>query len=87
MLVCLPSCSALARSYNAVMLDIKLIREQPEWVRERLASRGAGDESKLAELLAIDGWYTTAEEMEGVSRGKAVQAFLDNDALCVVPLG
>jgi len=40
-----------------------------------------------AELLAIDGWYTTAEEMEGVSRGKAVQAFLDNDALCVVPLG
>lgn len=40
-----------------------------------------------AELLAVDGWYTTAEEMEGVSRGKAVQAFLDNDALCVVPLG
>ncbi|MBZ9761498.1 septum site-determining protein MinC [Mesorhizobium sp. CA8] len=40
-----------------------------------------------AELLAVDGWYTTAEEMEGTSRGKAVQAFLDNDALCVVPLG
>ena len=40
-----------------------------------------------AELLAVDGWYTTAEEMEGVSRGKAVQAFLDNDALCVMPLG
>ena len=40
-----------------------------------------------AELLAVDGWYTTAEEMEGVSRGKAVQAFLDKDALCVVPLG
>ncbi|RUV43554.1 MULTISPECIES: septum site-determining protein MinC [unclassified Mesorhizobium] len=39
-----------------------------------------------AELLAVDGWYTTAEEMEGVSRGKAVQAFLENDALCVVPL-
>ena len=36
------------------MLDIKLIREQPEMVRERLASRGAGDESKLSELLAID---------------------------------
>src|SRR5207247_2538225 len=31
-----------------------LIREQPEWVRERLTARGAGDESKLAELLAID---------------------------------
>ncbi|MGX8008446.1 septum site-determining protein MinC [Mesorhizobium sp. ORM8.1] len=40
-----------------------------------------------AELLAIDGWYTTAEEMEGTSRGKAVQAFLENDALCVLPLG
>ncbi|TPK89458.1 septum site-determining protein MinC [Mesorhizobium sp. B2-4-17] len=40
-----------------------------------------------AELLAVDGWYTTAEEMEGVSRGKAVQAFLENDALCVLPLG
>ncbi|MBN9217733.1 MAG: septum site-determining protein MinC [Mesorhizobium sp.] len=40
-----------------------------------------------AELLAVDGWYTTAEEMEGVSRGKAVQAFLENDALCVMPLG
>jgi septum site-determining protein MinC len=40
-----------------------------------------------AELLAIDGWYTTAEEMEGTSRGKAVQAFLENDALFVLPLG
>lgn len=39
-----------------------------------------------AELLAIDGWYTTAEEMEGTSRGKAVQAFLENDVLRVVPL-
>ena len=36
------------------MLDIKLIREKPECVRERLAARGAGDESKLSELLAID---------------------------------
>ncbi|MBZ9807291.1 MULTISPECIES: septum site-determining protein MinC [unclassified Mesorhizobium] len=39
-----------------------------------------------AELLAIDGWYTTAEDMEGASRGKAVQAFLENDVLRVVPL-
>src|SRR5262249_33668077 len=44
----------LVDSYNSAMLDIKLIREQPELVRERLASRGAGDESKLPELLAID---------------------------------
>ncbi|TPJ13313.1 septum formation inhibitor MinC [Mesorhizobium sp. B2-7-3] len=39
-----------------------------------------------AELISIDGWYTTAEEMEGVSRGKAVQAFLEGDMLAVVPL-
>jgi seryl-tRNA synthetase len=36
------------------MLDIKLIREQPEHFRERLASRGAGDESKIADLVAFD---------------------------------
>jgi len=36
------------------MLDIKFIREQPDAVRERLASRGAGDEAKLTELLALD---------------------------------
>lgn len=36
------------------MLDIKRIREQPDYVRERLASRGAGDETKLAEVLSLD---------------------------------
>ncbi|MDA1274849.1 MAG: serine--tRNA ligase [Verrucomicrobia bacterium] len=36
------------------MLDIKLIREQPDFVRERLATRGAGDETKIEDLLAID---------------------------------
>ncbi|PYJ55324.1 MAG: serine--tRNA ligase, partial [Verrucomicrobia bacterium] len=36
------------------MLDIKLIREQPDFVRRRLASRGAGDEAKIDELLALD---------------------------------
>jgi seryl-tRNA synthetase len=36
------------------MLDIKLIREQPDLVRERLAARGAGDESKVDQLLALD---------------------------------
>ena len=36
------------------MLDIKLIREQAEHIRERLATRGAGDESKIAEVLAFD---------------------------------
>jgi seryl-tRNA synthetase len=36
------------------MLDIKLIREQPDFVRERLATRGAGDDAGIAELLALD---------------------------------
>jgi len=36
------------------VLDIKLIREQPDFVRERLATRGAGDEAKIGKLLAID---------------------------------
>lgn len=39
-----------------------------------------------AELLAVDGWYVTAEEMEGSSRGKPVQAFLDGESLRVAPL-
>lgn len=36
------------------MLDIKLIRERPDFVGERLATRGAGDESKLSEVLNLD---------------------------------
>jgi seryl-tRNA synthetase len=36
------------------MLDIRIIREQPDLVRERLQSRGAGDEAKVADLLALD---------------------------------
>jgi seryl-tRNA synthetase len=36
------------------MLDIKLVREQLEQVRQRLATRGAGDEQKLDELAALD---------------------------------
>ncbi|MDB6065963.1 MAG: seryl-tRNA synthetase [Pedosphaera sp.] len=36
------------------MLDIKLIREQTENVRQRLASRGAGDEAKIDELVKLD---------------------------------
>jgi seryl-tRNA synthetase len=36
------------------VLDIKLIREQPEFVRQRLASRGAGDEKLIDELLKLD---------------------------------
>jgi seryl-tRNA synthetase len=36
------------------MLDIKLIREQPDLVRQRLATRGAGDEARIDELLKLD---------------------------------
>ena len=36
------------------MLDIKLIRDQPELVRRRLASRGAGDDAQVDTLLSLD---------------------------------
>jgi seryl-tRNA synthetase len=36
------------------MLDIKLIRERPDFVRQRLASRGAGDEARIDEVLQSD---------------------------------
>src|SRR5947208_12102441 len=36
------------------MLDIKLIRERPDFVRQRLATRGAGDEVHIDELLRLD---------------------------------
>ncbi|HEY9419622.1 MAG TPA: serine--tRNA ligase, partial [Candidatus Udaeobacter sp.] len=36
-------------------LDIHLIREKPDFVRERLATRGGGDESKIDEVIRVDG--------------------------------
>ena len=36
------------------MLDIKLVREQRDFVRERLALRGGGDEAHVDELLRLD---------------------------------
>jgi len=36
------------------MLDIKLIRERSDFVRQRLATRGAGDEAHIDELLELD---------------------------------
>ena len=50
----LPPCRPSTRFYTAPMLDIKLIREQPDSVRQRLASRGAGDDTRIDELLALD---------------------------------
>ena len=36
------------------MLDIKLIRENPELVKQRLATRGRGDETRIADIAALD---------------------------------
>lgn len=36
------------------MLDIRLIREKPDFVRERLATRGGDDATKIDELLKLD---------------------------------
>ena len=36
------------------MLDIRLLREKPDFVRERLATRGGGDEERVADVLKID---------------------------------
>ena len=36
------------------MLDINLIRKQPDFVKQRLATRGAGDEAHIDEILRLD---------------------------------
>jgi seryl-tRNA synthetase len=36
------------------VLDIKLIREKPDYVRQRLATRGAGDEALVEKILQSD---------------------------------
>jgi seryl-tRNA synthetase len=36
------------------MLDISLIRKQPDFVKQRLATRGAGDEAHIDEILKLD---------------------------------
>jgi len=36
------------------MLDIRLIREKPDFVRARLAARGGGDDAKIDEVLRLD---------------------------------
>jgi septum site-determining protein MinC len=39
-----------------------------------------------AELLAVDGWYRTAEDMEPSSRGRPIQAFLEDGVILVAAL-
>jgi len=36
------------------MLDIRLVREQPDFVKGRLATRGGGDEARIDEVLEVD---------------------------------
>jgi seryl-tRNA synthetase len=45
----------------AAVLDIRLVREQPDFVKSRLALRGGGDEAKIDELLRIDSERRKAE--------------------------
>ena len=43
------------------MLDIRLIREQPEFVKARLATRGGADAAKIDQVLRADGARRKAE--------------------------
>jgi len=51
------------------MLDIKLIREKPDFVRERLATRGGGDEARIGEIAALD-----EQRRKLVAEGDALKA-------------
>src|SRR5947208_11586482 len=50
-----------AGRYNRAMLDIRLIREKPDYVRERLATRGGGEAARIDELLKVDAERRKAE--------------------------
>ena len=43
------------------MLDIRLIREQPDFVKSRLATRGEEDLAKIDEVLRVDAERRKAE--------------------------
>ena len=43
------------------MLDIRLIREQPDFVKSRLATRGGEDAAKIDEVLRVDAERRKAE--------------------------
>jgi seryl-tRNA synthetase len=53
------------------MLDIRLIREKTDFVRERLATRGGGDEAKIEEALRIDADRRKSEtDLQGLQSGR-----------------
>lgn len=49
-----PPCWYPAHFYNPPVLDIKLIRQRPDFVRARLATRGAADEQLIEAILEAD---------------------------------
>ncbi|PZO82396.1 MAG: septum formation inhibitor MinC [Mesorhizobium amorphae] len=62
-------------------------------LRGRVFAGAAGDgDARIfcrrneAELMAIDGWYRTAEDMEPQSRGKPVQAYLADGVIQIAVL-
>ena len=60
------------------MLDIRLIREKPAFVKERLATRGGGDEAKIDNVNAATCPITArpaAAEPRDLDKNK-----IDNDA-------
>jgi seryl-tRNA synthetase len=59
------------------MLDIKLIREQPDLVRQRLATRGAGDEAHVDGLLKLD--EQRRNQLAGVEKLKALRKSLSKE--------
>jgi len=44
----------MAASTVRAVLDIRLVREQPDFVKSRLTLRGGGEETKIDELLRLD---------------------------------
>src|ERR1700724_1640054 len=54
-------CHALSCVYTSLMLDIRLIREKSDFVRERLATRGGEDAAKIDDVLKVDAERRKAE--------------------------
>src|SRR5687767_4041081 len=54
-------CARAASLIFQSMLDIRLIREQPDFVKSRLATRGGDDAEKIDEVLRVDAERRKAE--------------------------
>ena len=80
------------------MLDIRLIREKPDFVRERLATRGGGDEAKIDDVLrridetaAAEGkrplvFSSIVDEVMSAQLGRANAMVLDLFQVFIAPL-